>query len=262
MISADFVASYFEAWNHRDAGAVASHLASDGTYCDMPLQRTLSGPELVAYLQDYFAGASNRYRLVGEILSGESTIAFQYQAFPRDGGEGASWTGAEFVTLEGDTAVQIEDYYRSPDLELAGAHDDPQWQRRVQRYAKSGLDEDALQQVMRRLETLMEQEHCYLRADLTLPQLAREMGCSVNHLSQVINAGCGMSFYDFVNGYRVRRATQLLADTDARPILDIALSVGFNSSSTFYSAFRKVTGRTPAQYRKAKDAGTHAPSPL
>lgn len=253
MISADFVASYFEAWNHRDAGAVASHLASDGTYCDMPLQRTLAGPELIAYLQDYFARDCNRYRLVGEILSGESTIAFQYQAVPEDGGADAAWTGAEFVTLEGDAAVQIEDYYRSPDLELAPGSGGPQWQRRVQRYAKSGLDEDALQQVMRRLETHMERERCYLRADLTLPQLAGEMDCSINHLSQVINAGCGMSFYDYVNGYRVRRATELLAAPDARPILDIALAVGFNSSSTFYSAFRKVTGKTPAQFRKTAE---------
>ena len=50
MISSDFVASYIDAWNHHDAGAVADHLATGGTYCDKPFQRQLAQAELIAYL--------------------------------------------------------------------------------------------------------------------------------------------------------------------------------------------------------------------
>lgn len=258
MISSDFVASYFDAWNHRDADAVADHLSKNGTYCDVPFQRQLAGSELIAYLRDYFARDNCRYQLVGEILTGENSIAFQYRACPENGSSNAAWTGAEFVNLKGDAAVRIEDYYRSQDLESTRQDGDrPHWKQRVQRYAKSGLDDEALRDVMARLSDLMSADQSYLEPDLTLPQLAEQMGCSVNHLSQVINAGFGVNFYDYVNGYRVRRAAELLVsgDADSRAILDIALAVGFNSSSTFYCAFKKVTGQTPAQYRKGNNAG-------
>ena len=41
----------------------------------------------------------------------------------------------------------------------------------------------------------MEQEKVFLQAGLTLPKLARMVNCSVNHLSQAVNAGFGMSFF-------------------------------------------------------------------
>lgn len=260
MISADFVSSYLDAWNDHDAGAVAEHLASGGTYCDMPTQRQLSGSELIAHLEDYFARDHCQYQLVGEILVGENAIAFQYRACPEEGSGQQSWTGAEFVTFEGDSVIRIEDYYRSPDVDAASEGSNGQWQRRVQRYAKSGLDDASMKEFMAQLSTLMSDEQSYLDPDLTLPQLAERLDCSVNHLSQVINAGFGMSFYDYVNGYRVRRAEAMLgaADAEARAILDVALAVGFNSSSTFYSAFKKVTGQTPAQYRKTGESASQA----
>ena len=260
MISADFVASYLDAWNDRVAGAVAEHLAGGGTYCDMPAQRQLSGGELIAHLEDYFSRDHCQYQLVGDILVGENSIAFQYRACPEAGSGQSPWTGAEFVTFEGDSVIRIEDYYRSPDLDAASDGKAGRWQRRVQRYAKSGLDDAALRDFMARLSTLMREEHCYLEPDLTLPQLAERLDCSVNHLSQVINAGFGMSFYDYVNGYRVRRAEAMLSAEGAqsRAILDVALAVGFNSSSTFYSAFKKVTGQTPAQYRRTGDCASQA----
>ena len=97
----------------------------------------------------------------------------------------------------------------------------------------------------------MVSERLYLRPDLTLPRLAQAIDCSVNHLSQVINAGFGVSFFDFVNHYRVEHAKRLLKEAEGRgAILNIAYSSGFNSNSAFYSAFRKFVGNTPAQYRR------------
>jgi AraC-like DNA-binding protein len=60
-----------------------------------------------------------------------------------------------------------------------------------------------------------------------------------------------MNFFDFINQYRVEEAKKLLADVETkRSILDIALMVGFNSTSTFYTAFKKFTGDSPVKFRK------------
>lgn len=248
MLSSDFVASYFDAWNHHDAPGVAEHLASDGTYCDFAINRQLSHDELIAHLEDFFAQDTNVYMLVGEVLTAENSIAFQYRSGPIDAADNnESWTGAEFITMQGDAARRIEDYYQMPGGVSAN-------QVAVQRYAKSGLDNTTLQAVMRRLTQLMNDKRVYLQPDLTLPQLASQLDCSVNHLSQAINAGFGVGFFDFINQYRIQEATAMLCTNgpEAPAILNIALSVGFNSTSTFYAAFKKSTGQTPAQFRRAQ----------
>ena len=105
----------------------------------------------------------------------------------------------------------------------------------------------------RQLAALMHTEKMHLRSDLTLPKLAVLVKCSVNHLSQVLNAGFGMSFFDFLNSYRIEDAKRILGgkQSGSQTILDIPFAVGFNTNSAFYSAFKKSTGLTPAQYRYA-----------
>ena len=246
--------SYFDAWNHRDAGLVADHLTVDGTYCDIPVQQQHSRAELLATLTGFFASNNHRYELIGEILTGRNTIAFQYRVLSIDPLED-TFSGAEFVKLCGDGAIRILDYYSMPGavgaagnfgLESSGAF--------IQKYTKSGLSDEQLESYKRRLVTLMNIEKVYLRPDLTLPGLAQLVGCSVNHLSQVINSGFGMGFFDLLNQQRVEYAKQLLSRQDGRQrsILSIAFAAGFNSHSSFYAAFKKASGQTPAQFRQSQ----------
>lgn len=254
MRSSKFVESYFDAWNHLDPKGVAEHLAADGTYCDIPENQRHSRDELVASLTHFFARDRRRYELIGDILTGDNSIAFQYKVSPLpvtgNGGVAQEYRGAEFVTLAGDAAITITDYYENYDMlrpaDIAGVG------ANGKKYAKSRLSGQRMNEYQDRLLVIMQCEQAYLQPDLTLPKLAATVGCSVNHLSQVINAGLGISFFDYLNQHRIEYAKQLLCEhgSHRRAILNIAFAAGFNSNSAFYAAFRKSSGLTPAQYRR------------
>ena len=241
MHAAEFVESYFDAWNHGDAQGVADHLAADGIYVDVPQYMERTHDELIVMLHDYFSDFPGRYELLGEILSSKETIAFQYRACATDSSQ-TLYCGAEFITMNGDAAISIADYYEVPAM------------RSKRKYAKSGLRNEQMREYKRRLEQVMRSEQIYMDPRLTLPALAQTIGCTVNHLSQVINAGFEMSFFDYLNSHRVRHAKELLSEPNGknRAILNIAFAVGFNSNSAFYVAFKKHVGMTPAQFRHAR----------
>jgi AraC-like DNA-binding protein len=236
-----FVESYFNAWNHRDPQGVADHLTADGVYVDVPLKIERTHDELIISLNDFFSEFPGRYELLGEVLSNRNTIAFQYRACATNSSH-TLYCGAEFMTLSGDAAVTIADYYDFPAMKSKN------------KYAKSGLRDEQMREYKQCLEQIMTSRQIYMDPRLTLPVLAQSVGCSVNHLSQVINAGFEMSFFDYLNSHRVRHAKELLVDLNGKnpAILNIGFTVGFNSNSAFYAAFKKHVGMTPAQFRRSR----------
>ena len=87
--------------------------------------------------------------------------------------------------------------------------------------------------------------------NITLSGLAKKMGISVHHLSQVINEKFGRNFYDFINSLRIDAAKRRLIDprNEHLSIASIGFEVGFNSLSAFNGAFKKFTKLTPSQFR-------------
>lgn len=264
MRATEFVESYFDAWNHRDPRAVADHLTADGIYCDIPENVQRTHDELIVSLNDIFSDYRYRYELIGDILTSKDTIAFQYRMCPLGttgkNGSSDSFAGAEFVTMHGNEAMTITDYYDIPGVvqpsRLARLRS---CETNGAKYAKSGLSREQLGAYKDRLEQLMRSQQAYLRSDLTLPILAQEISCSVNHLSQVINSGFGMSFFDYLNQYRIEHAKALLSELNGQngAVLNVAFTVGFNSNSAFYAAFKKCAGQTPAQYRRSQSKRAH-----
>lgn len=103
---------------------------------------------------------------------------------------------------------------------------------------------------LERLEHLMGEEKLYLEDDLSLPRLADQIGVPAHFLSQVINSFQGKGFYPYIHELRVREACRLMTKQPDRTILSIAYDCGFNSKSSFNTAFLKITGQTPSQFRR------------
>jgi len=110
---------------------------------------------------------------------------------------------------------------------------------------ESELDEIVL------LKKHMMNEEPYLDATLTIEDLSKQMNFATKDLSILINHHLNKHFFDFVNGYRIRKAMDILKDPEKKEltILEILYEVGFNSKSSFNTAFKKHTNETPTQYR-------------
>ncbi|MEM9337654.1 MAG: AraC family transcriptional regulator [Bacteroidota bacterium] len=106
--------------------------------------------------------------------------------------------------------------------------------------------------VFQRFENLVLQQKKYLDSDIGLETIADELEVSPSHLSSVINKFCGMNLTNYLNELRVEHAKMLLSNKefDHYTILGIGMESGFNSKSTFYSAFKKHTSMPPSAYRK------------
>ncbi|ALO45758.1 helix-turn-helix domain-containing protein [Pseudohongiella spirulinae] len=118
------------------------------------------------------------------------------------------------------------------------------------KYQRSALNQQLAESIVTKLNHAMEHDRLFLDASLSLPRLARHISRSANHISQTLNETMGVNFFDYVNRYRVNAAKEQLQNTDDT-VLDIAMNVGFNAKSSFYTAFKKETGITPNQFRKA-----------
>lgn len=124
--------------------------------------------------------------------------------------------------------------------------------RAKRRYENALLPAETRDAYKERVIRYMEESKPYLNPLLSLPQLASQLKIPVHHLSQLLNVAFGRSFFDFVNGYRVRESQRLLSapGPDSRTVLDVLYETGFNSKSVFNTAFKKHTGMTPSEYRR------------
>ncbi len=102
-----------------------------------------------------------------------------------------------------------------------------------------------------RIKKYVLENELYLDPSLTIQELSRQIVMPVRDLSLLINRHSNQHFFDFINEFRIEKAKQLIKDPSNRQltILEILYQVGFNSKSSFNTAFKKFTGQTPTEYR-------------
>jgi AraC-like DNA-binding protein len=84
--------------------------------------------------------------------------------------------------------------------------------------------------------------------ELSLRRVAKAVNISANHLSERFKQVTGVNFVEYVARTRFGNACDLLRNPNLR-ISEIAFAVGFQSLSQFNRVFKKLTGKSPTQYR-------------
>lgn len=123
------------------------------------------------------------------------------------------------------------------------------------KYKNSILPEEKLLTYHARLEILMHQEQVFLDTELSLFKLAQLMRAPAHHITQVLSAQVKMSFYEYVNGFRVQNACRLLLEDKNSTLEIIALNSGFKSKVSFNRHFKLALGCTPSEYRQLHHKG-------
>lgn len=118
-----------------------------------------------------------------------------------------------------------------------------------EKYQNRKLAETQAQQILAALNQAMHEQQLYLNPNFSLALLARKTGLSQTLVSQVLNDNLSQNFNHYVNEFRIVCAKRILLTEPRLSMEQVAERSGFNSSSTFFAAFKKMSGQTPASYR-------------
>ena len=121
--------------------------------------------------------------------------------------------------------------------------------RRAAMYQRSRSSQEEYRRLLRELKRFMEDERPYRQADLRVADVARALHTTPNKLSQMLSQHAEVTFYDFINDYRIEEFKRRALDDKYTHLstLAIAEKCGFKKT-TFYSAFAKKEGCTPAEW--------------
>lgn len=118
------------------------------------------------------------------------------------------------------------------------------------RYINKKIGEVQAANLTAKLNYLITTQELYKNPDLKLNELAKQIHISGHQLSQLLNDNLNSSFAAYINEYRIEKACELIAGNSSLKLEEIGYEVGFNSKSTFYTAFKKHKNTTPTSYRE------------
>lgn len=132
----------------------------------------------------------------------------------------------------------------------------PPWMPEAEKYGNKKLSEGDAALIQNRLEKLIREKAVFKNPDLKLSDVAREISTPPHQLSQLLNDNLGKSFTWYINEHRIDEACKILMTHNNLTIEAIGFEVGFNSRSTFFSAFKKIKGTTPALFQQQQAANS------
>jgi AraC-like DNA-binding protein len=123
----------------------------------------------------------------------------------------------------------------------------------MMKYQKSSLSEENKEMILAKIKKEMETNSYFTNNLASLSGLAKQINESSHHVSQVINEKLNKNFFELLAGYRVEHAKKLIIDDKENKLTveELAEMVGYNSKSSFNSAFKSNTLQTPSEFRKS-----------
>lgn len=99
------------------------------------------------------------------------------------------------------------------------------------------------------LDEVLHYIHHNYRSNLKLETIAPLFGYSSSYLGKIFNKKLGINFNSYVDNVRVEEAKKLLSQDNLK-VYEIAEQVGYSNVDYFHKKFKKITGTSPAEYRK------------
>jgi len=117
----------------------------------------------------------------------------------------------------------------------------------------TSLKKEEAHSIYKNLSEIVEKDKLYLDKSLSLQNLTEICNCKPAVVSEVLNKHNNQNFYEFINEFRAKEVCRMLENNENTNLTIDAIGelAGFKSKSTFYKSFKKLTGQTPAQYKKA-----------
>jgi AraC-like DNA-binding protein len=101
---------------------------------------------------------------------------------------------------------------------------------------------------IQRICQYMDEQKPYLNAELKVADVAKALGTNSTYVSRSVNVMKGCTFSQFVNGYRINHAMQLIRQQPDIKITTVSAASGFATETSFFRCFKAQTGMTPKEW--------------
>ena len=103
-------------------------------------------------------------------------------------------------------------------------------------------------ELLSNIRMLMEEQELFLNSELKVSDIAAKLNTNSTYVSDCIRSACSCSFSQFVNGYRIERAKQLMQKYPDKKISTLCIESGFSNDTSFFRTFKASMGKTPREW--------------
>lgn len=126
----------------------------------------------------------------------------------------------------------------------------------TKKYSNKKISESAIEHIEEGLKVHLIEKKKFVNPKLKISDVASVLGITIHELSEYLNDIQKISYPNYIKQLRVEEAKRLLVMDSNLSVEGVGFEAGFNSRSSFFSTFKKVTDVTPTAYKRSKMSST------